>query len=186
MSDEQIPTIELPPGTAREVRAIAGFEDADRALLALRIAETELSTIGAGFDAQIQALQEAKQSALQPIQRRVERMNERLEAFTVEHKGELGGRSWSGVHGTIGFRKGSVRVELDRDEADVLDMLRRRGHDQCVVTTTKLDKRQLKKLTGVELTVCGVSTHQDEKFFIKLAKSPAIVYPQVDQADEQE
>ncbi len=165
--------------TPREVRALNEWSDVDRALLALRVCQVELETIGAVHDAQIQVHQEAKQKALAPIVARVERMQERLESFVTENRGQMDGQSVSLTHGRVGFRKTAAKVKLLRDAEQVLEMLALRNHDDCIAVTKKIDKKAVKDLPGGELAICGIHVHDGERFFVKLAKSPAVVYPDV-------
>lgn len=176
--------IEITADTPREVRALNGWADVDRALLALRIAEAELATVGAKHDAVIQIAQEAKQSELAPIISRQERMRQRVEAFVGEHREGLDGKSLKLTHGTVGYRMGNPTVEYEHGEEHTMKMLHTRGLGVCVVQVEKIDKKALRGLSDLELAVIGAKVLQEEAFFLKLAKSPAVLYP--DQVQVQE
>jgi len=179
----EIQPIEITPNTAREVRSLNQWADCDRVLLALRIADVGAGSISAQYDAIIQDAQERKQRALQPITDRRERMLTRLEEFVRSHRADLEGQSIKLVHGTVGFRKGQVKVLLPLGEEHTIDRLRSRGHEDCLRTTIEIIKPAALKLPGVEQRLCGVELEQGETFFHKLAKSPAISYPAVSDAE---
>jgi len=177
MSDDT--PITITDDIVREVRALNEWSDADRALLALRVNRAEVERISASYDAQIQRLQEAKQRALAPVVGRIERTKERLEAFVTEHRDEMDGQSITLTHGRVGYRRSAAKVELFKGEEFTLRMLELRKHDGCIAIKKKVDKKAVKDLSGGELAICGVHVLTGEKFFAKLADSPAVVYPDV-------
>jgi phage host-nuclease inhibitor protein Gam len=175
--------IQITTDMQREVRVLHDWADVDRAMLALRVAEVELASIGAKHDAVIQIAQEAKQAELQPIVSRTERMRERLEAFVEEHRADLEGRSLKLTHGTVGYRRGNPVVAYERDAAHSMDMLKVRGLDACIAVVEKIDKKAVRGLDETELAVCGISITHDDRFFVRLAKSPVVIYPEVERTD---
>lgn len=180
--------IEITINTPREVRAINGWADVDRLMLALRIADVELGQIAASFDARIADLTEAKQRAVQPIVNRRERMEALAKNWIEEHRAEMldkkgqPAKSVKLVHGTVGFRKGQVSISTE-DEEKAIALLEKRGHADCVVTRQALVKDAVKKLEATELFMCGFKLSQEERFYVQLSKSPAITYPTAAEAE---
>ncbi len=168
-----------PPNLPSEVRVIHDWPDVDRALLALRVTQAEMDTIGAQFDETIQQAQEAKQKALRSRQARVERMELEIEAFVRDHRDDMSGRTLKLTHGTVGFRKSPPKVEYSKGEEHTLEMLSVRGlTDSCVVVVNKLDKKALRKLSETEKALCGIKVLTEERFVLKLAKDPPVTYPE--------
>lgn len=172
-----IQAIEITPDTPREVRVLHDWADVDRALFALRIVDAELSAGAAGFDGQISDLMDRKQQALQPLVNRRDRMNDMLREWVGIRRDDFApDQSIKLVHGTVGYRKGAVSITTE-DEARSIELLEKRGHNDCIETKRSLVKAAVKKLNAADLFVCGFKLDQSEAFYIKLAKSPAITYP---------
>ena len=169
-----------------EVKKIESWEDADRALLALRVTTAQIEQVSAIYDQRIQEAQEEKSKALKNLQARKERMEEVLEDFSVTNREGLGRKkSLKLVHGRIGFRKGAARLEFTRDEAHTQRMLKLRNHDDCLHTATEVVKNAVKKLPDSEMQLCGVTLVQEEKYFYELHADPPITYPEVASGEPQ-
>jgi len=161
-----------------EVRVIDSWEDLDRALLAMRVADARIAQEGARYDQVIQAAQEKKSKALSPIQARKERMEVAIKEFAVNHRGDLKGKkSIDLVHGRVGWRKGHLQLIPSDSEANTIRLLKIRGHVECVVMKEELDKAALKNLPVHERGLCGIKEKQEERFYFDLSTDPPIVYP---------
>jgi len=178
-TNEQKPEVHVTTETRRELRVLHEWPDVDHLLLALRMADTEIAGIEVTFDAQLQIIQEGKQAALEAVQARKARMEELLETWVEDHRSDYKGKSKQLVHGRVGHRSGAPKVDMPKGEAFTLARVQTRGHGECFVTTPKLDKKGLKKLTPAEQALCGVVVSRSEAFFYKLSKSPGIVYPEI-------
>jgi phage host-nuclease inhibitor protein Gam len=168
-----------------EVRVISSWEDADRAMLALRIVEAQIAQEGARFDQAIQEAQERKSKVMGPLQARKERMEKVLEEFATANRTSLGSKkSINLVHGRIGWRKGNRKLTFTSSEGTTIRMLKLRSHPECIVVKEEIDKAALKNLPPHELALCGIGSEQKERFYYDLSSDPPIVYPDVQPFEE--
>lgn len=166
----------------RDIRTIVSWPDVDRALGALRFLEAEQARIAADYDARVANLQEEKQRALQPLLHRQERIEKLIAEFAEANRGTLKKKSKSlkMVHGTVGWKLASPKIEFVVSEGHTLALAMKRGLDSLFRMVPKLDKAALAKLTTGEQAALAVRIVQGEALYHKLSADPAISYPSAD------
>lgn len=182
------PTITIPADQLpQEVRKVETWEDADRALLALRVTEARISMATAKFDESIQALEEAKSRAVRPLVDRKERMEALLEEFINRARATIkkGAKSQKLVHGVLGFRLGQPSLRFTESKEHTKKLLKIRGHSHCIVVREELDKKAARELPETERALCGMKLVQSESWFYKLHQDPPISYPEVEVSDDE-
>lgn len=166
-----------------DIREIRTWEDVDVALGILRTVDARTATINADHDVKIQAIQEAKQKAIQPYTDKRDRIAAMLEAFVRANRPTLGkkpeAKSRKLVHGVVGFKKGNPKLVFVQPEEAVKRLLKMRGHLECVVTTEEVKKDAVKALPPTEQALCGVRVDQGEDFYYKLNTDEPVEYPDV-------
>lgn len=170
----------------RNIRVITTWPDVDRAMGVLRYLEAELAQVTVQYDEEIANLQEQKRCAVAPLQARKERIEALITEFAEANRDTLkkGAKSVKMVHGTLGWRKATAKVEFLVDEAHTLALAVKRGLSALYKMVPKLDKTALARLTHGEQTALQVRLVQAEALYVKLSADPAIDYPATESAED--
>lgn len=182
MDDTTKPTVRL----RTNITEIHNWQDVDVALGCLRLLDSQIERINAEQDIEIQKIQEAKKRRTTPLTDRKNSIEQLLEEFVSAHRADWGGKkSLKVVHGKVGFRWATPKVELTLDDATVIQRLKAHGQTQCVDTKETMNKTAIKKVPEAILSTCGVKVIQEERFYYELNKDEAVEYPETFEEDEE-
>lgn len=149
---------------------IKTWEDAEQVVQEIRRLETELASADAGFELQIQELQEAQRKTLTPVRNQVDERRKALETFVRANRDGLNGKSRKLVGGTVSLRSTAPTIRFEKSAAHTLQLLRVRGLTTCIRVIEEVDRKALQALSASELRLVGARVERDENFVLKLQK----------------
>lgn len=118
--------------------------DVEAAFVKIAELNATLDSNSAAVDAHVAELHERLAQQSQPIRAEIDRLTAGIQGYCETRRGDLtkGGKAkmFKFATGTVQWRKGRVRVEIDGDEAWMIDQLKALGLSQFVRLTEALDK----------------------------------------------
>lgn len=152
---------------------ITTWDEADRALGQIREHRERVKLLASTFDSQAKALEEARAKACAPDIAAINELEAKLRDFGRTHvtgitETRKGGRSRKLVHGVVGLRMSTPRLDFTESEAHSIKMLKVRNHPDCIQVTEKVLKERARELPATELRLCGMEVSQAEAIYYKL------------------
>lgn len=175
----------MPPTRKQtDITTVTTWQELDVALGILRVTNATIAGDNAHHDTRIQALQAAKQEALQPHLDKRARLEKLVETFVRGNRATLGPRAGAKsrklVHGVVGFKAGRKRVVFVQGAVAAMKALRARDHLDCIRVKESLDKKKLADLPEAERRLCGITVAPGaEVFFYTLNETDPVEYPDV-------
>lgn len=168
-------------------RTIESWEQLDQAMGELRRLDARIAGVDARYDRLIQGVQERKAKAARPLSEARKQLFDACLTFVRDHEGEIdakkkkseeeAGRSRKLVNGEVGTRFGAVKVKLEESEAKVIATLKALGHLECFKVAEELVLGKCKDLPAAVRTRAGIALVREKSWFVTLAKSPVVTYP---------
>lgn len=152
---------------------ITTWEEADLALGEIRTRRERVKLLASTFDAQVKAIEEARAKACAEDTAAINELEARLRDFGRQNVAGIvetrkGTRSRKLVHGVIGLRTSTPKLDFIESEAHAIKMLKVRNHLDCIQTTEKVLKERARELPATELRLCGMEVSQAEAIYCKL------------------
>lgn len=148
--------------------------DVERAIAKIGSLQETLEGNNAALEAHIATLRERAIEQAKPLQDEIARLSAGVQAYCETRRAELTEgktKSLKFVTGTVSWRKGRVRVEMDHDEAVVIARLKKAGLAVLVRLREEIDKAAILARPGLVNGVPGVRVvAQPETFTIEPKK----------------
>lgn len=148
--------------------------DVERAIAKIGSLQETLDGNAAALEAHIATLRERALEQAKPLQDEIARLSQGVQAYCETRRAELTEgktKSLKFVTGTVSWRKGRARVEMDHDEAVIIARLKRAGLAVLVRLREELDKGAILARPSYITDVPGVRVVvQPETFTIEPKK----------------
>lgn len=149
------------------IEKVTSWEDADRALADLAAQHRDRAVLTAWRDEQIQKARAEYTRRAEPIEARIEALEDELHRFTLTHQDELDKRSRTLTHGRVGLRL--VQDLVVRNAKRAIDWLLEHKQALYVRVKYELNKELLQQeAEDTLLKACGIRRRSRDVWFYEV------------------
>lgn len=151
----------------KEIPALKNWDDVDAALKEIAENDIKLDEIEGEMNKQINGIKISSGLEAKPIQDRIDKLGKDIKEFVTEHKDELDGKTKNLNFGKTGFRLStSLGLPKAKDKLKlIIDKLRRRKMDDCIVVSETINKDVLKKYDEKIIIEIGGTLKKTDTFW---------------------
>ena len=157
-----------------DVPLLKSWEDVDRTLKEIALAEIALDEITADMNKQITGIKEIAARDAQPVQERIEKLGADIKAYVDEHQGDLGKKKTKTLNfGETGYRQSTI-ITVPKDKAKLEEIIRRlkaRKMSDCLAVKTTVNKDALRQYGKERVLEVGANFKQKDVFWFEAAKT---------------
>jgi len=160
-----MPRVKIP-----DALQLKSWGEVNSALKGIAQAEIELTKIEGDLNEQINAAKDAAAMAAAPLQRQLDNLAKQVKQFADLHREEFGkAKSKRLTFGEIGWRASSS-ISLPKDQAQVIEHLRKNGMEDCIKSKESINRDQLKQYPETEIIRCGATVKHKDEFWLETDK----------------
>lgn len=149
------------------VNSIQDWEGVNDALRQIAENQIALDEIEADMNKQILGAKRVAEELSEPLKDRISQLERDMEDFVQEHRADLGkSKSKRMTFGEVSFRL-STSIGLPKAKeklAAIIQQLRQKGMDECVVVEEKISKDALRQYGSEVVTEVGATWKQKDAF----------------------
>jgi len=151
----------------RSEEQVLTWKDVDDLLMRAGELQRSLDASNEAMTEKIAAIKEEHKAATTTVQAELDKVVRLLEVFAEKNQdGFRGKRSRKLNHGQIGWRK-STKLALTKKPLEVIELLRRKGMEDCVKVRETVDKTKLKEFPDDVLEQVGARMEVADVFFVE-------------------
>ena len=143
------------------------WEDVDTALREIGEKQLDITEIQGEMNKQINGIKQTAALEVKPHQDRIDRLSKDIEAFVLEHRTEMDGKTKVLNFGSTGFRistkvvipKASEKIE------NIIRALKARKMADCIAVQESVDKEALRKYGEDIITKVGAKLKKEDTFW---------------------
>jgi len=150
------------------------WKQVDELLMRAGELQRNLDEVNEQMTARIAAIKEEHKRLTAGVQEELDKVLKSLEVFAEKNQdGFRGKRSRKLNHGTIGWRR-SAQLKLTKKPKEVIELLRKKGMDDCVKVSERVDKTKLREYPEETLEQVGATVVQLDVFFVESEKHEVV------------
>jgi phage host-nuclease inhibitor protein Gam len=148
---------------------IEGTDGVDRALARLATLERRHQRAKDFEGGLLDKVRARVAKVVKPIKAEFKRLKGQLERWTFGHRDELDQKTLRGMHGAVRLYKTPDAIVSDLTDDEIVTLLKKHGHKDCVRTKEAPDRVAMKELTDAQLKQVGCTRDSQDEFQWQLA-----------------